>query len=610
MLRRWLPLALALLAACVAHEKAGDRAAALGDWKTAEREYAEAVRKDPEKKDLQEKYRVARASALAESTRRAQACTAAQDWECAVAESDYALGLDPGSVALAALRRDAGRNAGAARLRAAEEAASRGDLAHALTLLESARAVTDDPVVQAESRRVQPKIVGPTVNEAERLRADRRYPEALELLGRAARVDVAVGARVEAVRAEYELWKDAEAERLTAEGDALVAKRRFAEAQARYEAALRLRPQCRAQPLGRYAALLAQADAAASRRDFAAAERAYAEAARSGVDRGIAQVELDRVRVRPYAIRLRSVLVRPTRPDGWPWAGARTRDLDRALARLARWDGSAAPLPSGLVIDVARRVPPENQPTLVVTIGLPDGRAVQTPPRRGAYAVLEGSFVVATNAYDDRALELRVVHDDGAGRPLDVGTVQLRIAELVAKGELSLSAGSVTELLVEADPADRPDGAFAGLVPIPDGASNLAPAWSSPTPASRGFRVVSIDASVAAGDYPVDPRRGVPELTVEIAQRGAVVFRAPLARDRAAARWTPAAAYLFVEPQEALTVRLLAGDRGRAEPVLAQEVPGRALDTGLVALATPRGSTVRLAVEPRQAGPGPRFAAR
>ena len=76
MLRRWLPLALALLAACVAHEKVGDRAAALGDWKTAEREYAEAVRKDPEKKDLREKYRVARASALAESTRRAQACAA------------------------------------------------------------------------------------------------------------------------------------------------------------------------------------------------------------------------------------------------------------------------------------------------------------------------------------------------------------------------------------------------------------------------------------------------------------------------------------------------------------------------------------------------------
>jgi hypothetical protein len=225
--------------------------------------------------------------------------------------------------------------------------------------------------------------------------------------------------------------------------------------------------------------------------------------------------------------------------------------------------------------------------------------------------MLEGSFVVATNGYDDRALALRVVHDDGAGRPLDVGVVELRMADLVAKGELSLSAGSVAELLVEADPADRPDGAYAGLQPIPDGASNLAPAWSSPTPVSRAFRIVSVDASAVVGDCSVKRAEGrAPHLFVEIEQRGAVVYRTPVAPDRSVARWTPAAAYLFVEPEETLTVRLGSADPDGSHAVLVQQVPGRALDAGAVALATPRGSTVRLALEPRRAGPGPRLTAR
>ncbi len=613
MLRRCLPLACAIsLLACVAHEKSGDRAAALGDWKLAEQEYGAAVAKDPGKKELQEKYSQARTAALGQSTRQAQTCAAGRDWECALAESDYALRLDPASPGMAALRRDAAREAGTLRLRRAEEAVSAGDLAGGLQLLESARAVTDDPGVQAESRRVQPRIVGPVVQQAERLRGEKRYAEALDLLGRAARVDASVGPRVDAVRAEFERWKDSEAERLAAEGDGLLAARRYADAKARYDSALQLRPQCRALPLSRYAAALAQGADAAARRDWPTAERAFAEAARLEPGRtGVAAAELDRVRIRPYAIRLRSVLVRPTRPDGWPWAGARTRDLEHALARLARLDAASGRLPAGLAIDVARRIPPENQPTLVVAVGLPDGRALQSSPRRGAYAMLDGSFVVATNAYDDRALSIRVVHDDGAGRPVDVGVVDVRVAELVSRGELALSGASIAELLVEAGPADRPEGAYSGMAPIPDAASNVAPAWSSPTPASRGYRILALDASASPADAAVAPGQPPAELLVEIEQRGAVVYRAPAARGPTSARWTPAAAYLFVEPQEVVTVRLVRVDpRGGARPVLAQPVAGRALEAGVVDLATPNHSTVRLRVEPRRGGPGGPVAAR
>jgi hypothetical protein len=485
MTRRLPSLLLALALACAAHEKSGDRAAALGDWRTAEREYAAAVAKEPEKKELQEKYRQARAAALEDATKRAQACTAASDWECAFGEADYASGLDPTSAALASLRRDAGREVGFLRLRRAQEAAGRREWAAALQLVEGARAATDDPRVAAEGRRVEPGVVRGAVDEAERYRAARQFPEAVDLLGRAARVDPGLAPRLEAVRAEHERWKDAEAERYAAEGDALVAQRRFADAKASYDAAVRLRPQGRAQPLARCAALLAQGDAAIRRRDFLAAERAFSEAARLDVDGGVALAELDRVKVRPYAVRLRSVLVRATRPDGWPWAGARTRGLDRVVARLASYTHGSAPAPAGVALDLARRIPPENQPTLVVTLALPDGRAFQSAPRRGVYALLDGSVVVAANAYDERTISLRVVHDQGGGRMSDVGLLAFRVADLVANGEVALSEGSVTELRIETDVADQPEGTFSGLTQIggPPAPQPAPPVRPAPAPA-------------------------------------------------------------------------------------------------------------------------------
>jgi tetratricopeptide (TPR) repeat protein len=611
MLRRLVPFVLIALAACAAHEKAGDRAAAVGDWKTAEAHYAEAVRKDPAKKELQDKYRQARGAALDDATRKARACAGAADWECALGEADYALRLDAGNAELAALRRDAGRGAGYLRLRRAEDAAARRDLAAALGLVEGAREATDDAGVATEARRVAPPIVRAAVDEAERFRRAAQFPQAIDLLARAARVDPGVGPRLEAARAEHERWKDMEAERLAGQGDALLAERRYADAQVSYEAALKVRPQGRAAPLARYAALLAAGDAAVGRRDFAAAERAFGEASALGVDheRGLAVAELDRVRVRPYAIRLRSVLVRPTRPDGYPWSGSRGRDLERVVNRLGDLARGAAPTPVGMVLDLARRVPPQNQPTLVLAIALPDGRAVQTAPRRGVYARLDGSFVITANAYDDRAISIRVVHDEGSGRPMDVGMVSFRIADLVASGELGLADASVTELRVEADPDDLPEGTVAGLAPIPD-AANLAAAWSMPTAASQGYRLVSLDATAGSADLKRTPADGGPDLYVEIEQRGTVVYQSPVMAGRSTASLRPPAVYLFVAPDEAITVRVWDRRRGGTDLVVEGKVTGRALERGGLDVTTPRGSALRMRVEPRRVGPGVQVAAR
>ena len=63
-------------------------------------------------------------------------------------------------------------------------------------------------------------------------------------------------------------------------------------------------------------------------------------------------------------------------------------------------------------------MPRENQPTLVVTAGLPDGRGLQTPPRRGALHLRSTArSSIASNASTTAGLSLRVVHDeDAAGR--------------------------------------------------------------------------------------------------------------------------------------------------------------------------------------------------
>jgi tetratricopeptide (TPR) repeat protein len=595
MARRLLPALVAVLltlGACAAHEKTGDRAAATGDWKTAERAYAEALRGDPDKKELQDKYRQARTAALGDATRRAEACTAGLDWECAFAEADYALRLDPGAVPMAALRSGAGRELGYARVRRAGDAAASGDVRSALALLQQAAAVTDDAGVAAELRRVSPPVVGSAVERAERLRAERQYEQAIDLLGLAAAVDPAQRGRLDALRAEHERFQDAEAERYAQEGEARLAARRFSEAKVSFEAATRLRPASRAAPLARYAGHLAAAETAIGRRDFAAAERALAEALRVGVADGIAAAELDRVRVRPYAIRLRSVLVRATRPDGWPWAGARGRELDRVVARLASFDGAART--TGLAVDLARRVPPENQPELVVTVSLPDGRTLRTPPRRGVYALLDGSVVVLSNAYDDRTLALHVAHQLGGGaRPMDVGLVSFRLGDVVAARGVAGAGQSVVELRLEADPADAPEGTTTGLAPLAD-AGNLSTEWSVPAPGAHGFRLVQVDAASAPGGA------AAPDLAVEIEQRGRVVYRSPVAPRRAQASWAPPAAFLFASPEETLRVRLVVN----GAPALAEPVTGAALERGAVDLRTAAGASVRLRLEPRRTGPG------
>ena len=485
-MRRILPLALVvLLAACAGAEKRGDRAAAVGDWKSAERQYAEALRGDPGNPEKRAKWQQARQQALQGAVAAARACQVSQDWECVYAESDYAFRLEPGSAELAAMRADAARNVGFQRLRGAQEASGRRDHRAAFDLYNRARAVTNDPGVQAEAARISSGLVAGAVEDAQRQRAAQQYPAALELLGLATAVDGRVRPTLDQVRAEYDRWLDQQYELEAQQGDGLLRERRFAEAQAHYEAAQKHRKGGRAEPLGRYARGLAQGEQAVQRRDWPRATAAYEEAVRSGMDSaGFAAAELERVRLRPYAIRVRTVLVKPFRPDGSPWAGGRTRGFDRLVGMLAVTALDGAGAGGRRALDLYDALPHENKPDIYAALALPDGREYVTPPQKAIRARLESLVVVNTNAYDDRPVAVRILHADPAGA-FEIGAMTFRLMDALG-GELRLADRSVIELRVSAEPSPLRDGESQGFAPSrpPARAPAVAPA-PPPTPAPR-----------------------------------------------------------------------------------------------------------------------------
>jgi hypothetical protein len=479
-------LAFATLAACASSEKLGDRAAATGDWKTAEARYAAALRDDPQNAEKRAKWQQARQQALQGAVAAARACQVSQDWECAFAESDYLVRLEPGSADYAAMRAEAARNAAHLRLRRAAEAGQRRDHRAAFALLEQARAATPDPGVHAEAQRVAPALVKGAVDDAMQLRAQQQYPQAIELLGLAAGVDGRVRPTLDQVRGEYDRWLDAQYEATAQQGDALLRERRFAEAASQYEAALRTKKGGRAEPLLRYARALAHGDAAVQRRDWPAATNAYGEAVQTGMDAGgYAATQLDRVRLRPMAIRVRSAVVKPFRPDGSPWSGKRGRGFDRLMGRLAsRAFDRAERADADLVreaLELYDLLPLENHPNLYATLTLPDGRQYATAPQKGIKARFEAVVATLTNAYDDRPIQIRVLHASPAG-PVEVGGVTVRMMDLLNGGEVALKDRALLQLKLLAEKSPLRDGDAQGFALVPPAPQPAVVPATAPAP--------------------------------------------------------------------------------------------------------------------------------
>ncbi len=601
----WGGLLALLFAACVAHEKAGDQAAALGDWKTAYRAYGAAVANEPESAELQLKYKNARQQAVAEAYKTGRACAAGGDWGCALGEAEFALELDGGNAEIAAFRADAAKNLALARLSQARQEAEQGRFRFSLELIEKARALSNDPAVLQGVEQARPGLAAMADAEAERLRQRKAYPEAVEALSVAVSIDGSKRGKLDALQREYDAWRAAEYERMAQEGDQALAMRDWARAEERYVAALKMLPGGRAEPLARYASGMNLGESALARRDFAAATAGYRQALESGQDRsGYAAQQLDRVEVRPYTVRIRSVLARPMRPDGRPWVGRMSPFLSRLISMFTSDYGDPnVSRTSRRVIDAAMSIPRENRPTLSVQVTLPDGMRLTTPAQNGLYVVYDAELVVATNSFDERPLTMHVVHWNGHAYE-DVGVVEFPLGEIVRRRETSLSGQSVAAIQVVIDPAQgRTDGMFANMYPMNDG-TNMAQDYSTPTPNSMGYRLRGVRASIPAQALTHEPDEGAGELVVEIIQAGRVVYRSQQLDNLYEGQWSASNINLFVQPGEQLRIRVW--DMDPTEPDLLVDTPvsADALAQGTVLVAAPNGSSATLQLEPRQVWAG------
>jgi tetratricopeptide (TPR) repeat protein len=467
-LRTLAALGLLALAACAAHDKAGDKAAAVGDWKTAYLEYRQAVADDEKNPQLKARYEEARQKALAQTSSQARACAARQDWECALNEAQFALSIDGANLDLGNLRSEAAHYVALGRVKSAEGELSRGNLNGAHTLLVEARKLASDGAVDAAATEVERRWVGAATAEAERQRVARRYPEAIGLMSGAVAYEPSLRPQLDRLNREYEGFKAAEFLRLSQEGDQLMARGAWTDAQGRYRAALAMKPDERVKAAERYCTLVVQGDQAAGRGDYPAATSAYRDAAALRVDRsGYADAQLARVAVRPWAVTVRGVLVDPVRPDGLPWVGQPNRDVARAARDLAASAGRGV---DARLLRLVADVPGSNRPRLTVEAILPDGRRFGSAVREGPYFNADASFVVLANGFDKRRVTLRVMHLPPGGAPERVGELTVTVGELIGRPTGSVSTPPILAMELQVDPADgAQEGPGRGFSPVSDG---------------------------------------------------------------------------------------------------------------------------------------------
>jgi hypothetical protein len=344
-----------------------------------------------------------------------------------------------------------------------------------------------------------------------------------------------------------------------------------------------------------------------ARRDFVAAAEGYRRAVDSGLDRdGMAASRLAQVEIRPYALRIESVLLRLTRPDGRPWVGPPSPIFGRMLEKSVDLASGSNDAARRLLIRAAERIPPQNRPSVSVIVTLPDGERLMTPMRSGLYAVFDDpELVIATNHFDERKLVFHVVSQAAGSALEELGVVEVALGELVQRGESELSRQSIAALELAAGPArDRVEGMFSGLRPVADG-SNLAQDFSLPTPRTRGFRLTGVHTVVRPGDYTDEQGQdGAPDLYVELEQGGRVVYRGPVVSNNYDSSWAPQGVSLHVEQNEQLTVRVWdADDADAPDLVVNASVPAHELSLGRFRANSPGGgSFVELRFEPRRSG--------
>jgi tetratricopeptide (TPR) repeat protein len=473
-------LALSLLASCVAHDKAGDKFAAAGDWKNAYANYQQAAADKPQDPVLKQKLEDARTRALQDAAAKASSCSAARQWDCALQEADFVVSVDPSRADIADLRRRAATEVALSRLAEVQGQVVAGRLQAAAGLIQQARQLSDDPAVESAARDATRVYSSGVAAESDKMRTQRRYAEAIALLQAGTQLDPGLRGRLDDTASEYEGWKTAEHDRFLADGERHLASGSWADAQKSFQSAQQMRPDERARALEQYSREMLAGDEAVKRTDWPAATRAFRAASALRVDRGYADEMAAKVLVMPYSISIRTVVVTPLRPNRQPWVGQLDRHLPRIQDVLAdRWKD---PL-SGNVLLALNQVAPANRPEIVVEVTLPDGTRLETRPERAIYSTPRAVFVVAANAFEKGKVVFRVFHKLPGGQGEDIGYADARLGELVSKRTLILQDRAVGAIELTIDPAEgsRP-GTYTGLTVTFTPPSAAPPPAATPAP--------------------------------------------------------------------------------------------------------------------------------
>ncbi|MGQ0508621.1 MAG: tetratricopeptide repeat protein [Myxococcaceae bacterium] len=470
-------LAVACLGGCIAHEKSGDKAATLGDWKSAYVHYRNAIGDNDEVSPaLRQKYEEARVKALIESKRRGDSCAQTGDWSCALEEGDFALQADPTNPEVATFRAHAAQKLAENTLGQARASATQGRYPEAVSEFRRATTLANTGD-QAESTRRE--IVSLGHNSLAELTQSGRFDEALKLARTLTPLDGSFSSVAHDLEQQRLAAQTMERDNLIRDGDWARAARDWPRAVERYQAAGN---QGRAPQLAAYSQWVMQGENALTLRDFPTAINAYREAIRTGVDDGFAAQRLESVEPHPYRIALRSALILAGRSDGQAWIGPSTPLFYRAARAL---EDAAQRRGYRAMEEAAASIPYENRPNLRLEVTLPDGSRLGTPARPGVLANFDSELVLISQGVDDRPLTFQVL----AGNDI-VGTVDVGLRELLEKPELRINRGAILSILLVSTRADgRQPGTFVNMNLLTPGAAPAPgtgiPPPGTPTPVRR-----------------------------------------------------------------------------------------------------------------------------
>lgn len=621
MLRRCVGFVLAVsLVACIpsASVRRGDAASARGDWRAAEAEYRVAVQRHPNDLKIAKKYATAKQNAIATALRTADACKASNDASCIDRELTYVLGLDPGNVAAASSRATARKELAVQEIAAARASVQSNRPMEAWDHLTRARSIGVPPDAEAEAQELEQNAAAKADELARALlaRVD-SVPtnEAVDLLTQARDLASAAArrnaqfattlsdvtaARDRVVAVQLELQAKLGAEALQREDYDSAARAYLATTQLSSDAGLRLRYN--------YAGFMSAAVRAVGQRDFVTATAHLQGAIATQLDRGAAQRLLDDVAPRVYRIRLESILVTPTKPgtnEAWVGPALWTKAAPVVVGALATWYGGG-PAGGKIAHDVTKAlvdVPPENRPTLVAFIDLPDGRTLRSGKQKGIYVIYGAEFAIYTNKLDARTIRLSVFNERSGGND-SVAVANVPLGQIVSgKIEASSIQGEVSALqqvVFVAEPADSwRDGSYTNMTPQ-DQLENVAPARSLPTQTTSRVQLKTISLSMPSdgGDG-----AGPPDPYIEVLQAGKVVFMSATKQDTRSTEWSLGMTELNVAPNEQLRVRLIDDDVAADDEIATWDVPARDFLRGQVRLSTQNGTSLVLSTATRSDRP-------